>query len=164
MSTLKAKLTTTIGLVETLTASEAPSAANPALELSGFGKHVGPLSASSTPAIDTQVSISGALTAGAYVLDLTAAPKTGGGTQDLTGKKLVALAFENLGAAVMTVGPDPSNGYAPFGAGASPEFKAGGYCFTYLKSGGVAVAAGVKRIKITGTGTETFKLQLILGP
>ena len=53
-----------------------------------------------------------ALVAGAYTLDLTAVPQTGGGTLDATGLKVQAIRMENLStnSNLMTIDDGAANG------------------------------------------------------
>lgn len=163
MSTFKSTLILQLSVVEALSITEAPAGTSPTLQHQAFNRTIA--ANGTTPYPETaHVAISGALTAGAFVLDLTAAPKTGGGTQDLTGLKLRKLLFRVPAAQhAMTLGPDPTSGYAPFGAAVSPSVPTDGDLLVHFADGLAAIDATHKRLKIAGTGTDTFQLQMLFG-
>jgi hypothetical protein len=121
----------------------------------------GTLNASSTPPGTMISAFLMALTAGAYTIDLAAAPQVGGGTQDMTGLRVQAIRIKNLGAAVMTFTNGASNGIAL--ACGTITVPAGGVTMIILNDASPDIAAGDRTIDVAGTGTETAEITIIAG-
>ena len=103
-----------------------------------------------------------ALVAGALTIDLTALTGWGanGANVDGTGLKLQFFRVRNLGAADMTFATGGTSGYnfgGPF------TVKAGCEVLFKFNDNLPDVAAGVKNIGVTGTGTDTAEVTLVLG-
>lgn len=63
----------------------------------------------------------------------------------------------------VTVSKGASNGYTGFGASFSMEIKGGGEVTIYCAGNGVAVAAGVRTLDLSGTGTDSFSFAVGAG-
>lgn len=166
MSSYKANFTIAPNVIETVEQADAPAANGATIQHAAFKKAVSGLGAATTPPVNALVEIEDDFGAGAYNIDLTAAPTTWGGTQDLTGKELVALYVENLSPTnTMTIGPASSNGYdAPgIGAGHTQTIRARGALGKYEHSGGPTVGSGAKNVELTGTNGQSFRLMMIFG-
>jgi hypothetical protein len=121
------------------------------------------LDADSTPPADTPAVGKQALTAGAATIDLTALTGVNSAAVSLSGKKPIAVLFENTGANAMTIAKGASNGYTGFGSSYSETIPAGGKLFKWLGANGTAVSGSVKTLDLTGTGTQELKYQIIAG-
>lgn len=123
---------------------------------SGIDKTI-TLTATSTPPISKIAAGQKALAAGVGTIDLTAVVHNGVAIS-LTGLKLVAFKFRNpsTNTGVITVTKGAASGYTLFGATFTIPIKPGGEVAIYLFTAGDAVAAGVKTIDMTGTGTESL--------
>lgn len=123
--------------------------------------------AGSTPDGEEMVCPEIALTAGAYTIDLTALPDVNGATTTLTGKKVRALFFENLGAANMTFAKGASNGLDCLSGSWSMVLLPGERrCIDLggVSTGSIADISGSnKTIDVTGTGTQEFDFGVIVG-
>jgi hypothetical protein len=108
-----------------------------------------------------------ALVAGAYTIDLTALPDVNGATTTLTGKKVRALFFENLGAANMTFAKGASNGLDTLsGAWTMTLLPGEKRCIDLMGVDVASIAAisgTIKTIDVTGTGTDTFDFGVVVG-
>lgn len=115
-----------------------------------------------TPAVSKIAEKLIALVAGALTIDLTALAgySANGGTVDATGLKLQFMRVKNLGANAMTFATGGANGY---NFGGPVTVQPGGLVLIAGNSGLPAVAAGVKNIGVTGTGTQTAEVTLIFG-
>jgi hypothetical protein len=108
-------------------------------------------------------------------LDLTAAPKSGGGTQDLTGMKLLSLQLRTPddNAAAVTIEPGAANPYNFLGlANGQGLDLPPGFVLTlsYEDKDAVvavaqtpAVAAGAKNITVTISGSDELHLTAVFG-
>lgn len=163
MSTFDATLNLVVNVVESLDASETPGQTGQKVRHAGLSRKLAGLDAASTPPVAKQTVYAENLAAASKVIDLTACQKTGGSTQSLSGLKAVAIIFENQGAASMTLGPDTTNGFEPFGAGVSLTIQPGGELLFYYHATGAPIDATHKGLKITGTSGQGFKLQLLAG-
>lgn len=152
-----------VSCTETFSASELPAAETPAVSHNQFNRTLPTLSPTTTPKINAAVVMKVTLVAGSFTLDLTAAPNRLGGTQDLTGYKIVAFLCNNRagGNHAVTIGGAASNPFEPFGAGVSPVLVADGSKQEYFGVNGAAVGAGAKNLKFTGTSTEQFELEML---
>ncbi len=108
-----------------------------------------------------------ALVAGAYTIDLTALPDINGATTTLTGKKVRALFFENLGANNMTFAKGASNGLDSLSGSWSMVLLPGERrCIDLggVSTGSIADISGSnKTIDVTGTLVQTFDFGVIVG-
>jgi hypothetical protein len=102
---------------------------------------------------------------GTTTIDLQAAPKTGGSTQDLTGKKLVAYIFEALAANTgnVTISAGATNGYDIKG---DLTLTPGERRVMLIESGKAstydAVAAADSEIDIVA-GSDTINVTMVFG-
>lgn len=121
------------------------------------------LNATSSPAATKSAFFLLTLTAGAATINLAALTGTNGATVDGTGLKVRAFRFRPLGANGMTVVPGASNGIDLFGAASSVTVPTGGCLLQYFANGSPTVASGDRTLDVTGTGTETAEVSIILG-
>ena len=149
-------------LVETLTTNVAGSS-QPRLTHDNFGKSV-TLNSASTPAAAYVASGTQALTAGAYTIDLTSLPATGGGTQSFSTKKLRGYLLDNpstnSGTFTFTIGA--SNGHT-IGTNWKETLLPGQAVLKYMYTGGETIDATHKTLDVTGSGTESFNFRLVAG-
>lgn len=122
------------------------------------------LNATSTPPV-TKVSFQDyALVAGTKTIDLTALLGVNDASQDCTGLKLQLLVFINAAAnADMVISGEGANGYS---LGAAHTINGGTIetrSVLYVPEALGDVGAAAKYLVITGTGTQGFKLGLLLG-
>lgn len=146
---------------ETFSATELPAAGSPAIEHNQFNRTLPTLTASTSPKLSAAVIMEVTLVAGAFTLDLTAAPDRRGGTQDLTGYKLTSIQINNKEPTNgnFTIGAAASNPFEPFGV-AGNIVEPGGSISKYCHLTGPTVGAGAKNLKFAGTGTQ--KCQLVM--
>jgi hypothetical protein len=105
-----------------------------------------------------------ALIAGAKTLDFTAIAGTNGRTHDMSALRLQHLILKNkTGNAAMTFEVGASNGYTGLGSAFSVTLAAKQAIIFIGQEGAAEVAAGVKTIDITGTGTEIFEIIAVFG-
>ena len=129
----------------------------------------GQLTSTTTPPVDFATMKKVTLTGGTVTIDLTAAEKSAGRTQDLTGEKNVSLIIEcpttNSGAA--TIAPGSANPYVLFGAGQSISLDPGEVLEKQMVKGKAAskaaVSATVKNLDFTGTSGDFVHIQMTFG-
>ena len=122
------------------------------------------LNATSTPPVTVASFQDYALTAGSITIDLTALLGVNDLAQDCTGLKLQMLLFINAaGNADMTISGEGANGYS---IGAAHVINGGANAcrsILYTPEALADVSSTVKNLAVTGTGTQAFKLGLLLG-
>ena len=105
------------------------------------------------------------LSSGAGSVNLAALPGAGGGTRDLTGKKLQYLFLENkstnANSMAFTVGA--SNGYDVAGADFHLTLLPGQWAFLALNELAPDVASGDRTIDVAGTGSQVAKIGVVGG-
>lgn len=151
---------------ENISATLAPAAGTQVLQHKAFSQSV-TLNDSSTPPGTKVISQTPALVAGTKVIDLTAALHLGAAV-DLSGLKLQDLLLINENANAVTIEADASNGYLLFGTAGKVTVppKVGnvpGILHMQFADGTPDVDGTHKNIKLTGTGTQQFKLQMVFG-
>jgi hypothetical protein len=147
---------------ETLsTGVPAASSARPLLH-NGFDTSV-TLDSTTTPDETATNYSTATLSGGAATINLASLTDVNGATKDLTGKKVRWLKIKNGGSNSVTVSKGASNGYTGFGASFSMEIKGGGEVTIYCAGNGVAVAAGVRTLDLSGTGTDSFSFAVGAG-
>ncbi len=104
-----------------------------------------------------------ALVTGALSIDLRALRTVGGGSGDGNGLKVQGFYFKNLGANNMTIVGGASNGYLIFGTSGSVVVVPGGSLCLFTNDGSADVDGTHKTIDVSGTGSQTFQLAVILG-
>ncbi len=120
--------------------------------------------ADTTPVGDTAWAGIVTLSAGTVTIAFDGLPRTGMTALDLTGKRIVAWLYKNLGANSQVIAGAGAQPYELFGHAAGE-----GTCYPNshiqyeLGTGGATVSASVSDITITGTGTQTGALILIAG-
>lgn len=138
------------------------AASNASVQHSGFNGTL-TLNGSSTPPL-TMVSYQVyTLSGGAATIDLTAVLGVNDVAQDATGLKVQTMIVYNPSSNAITIAPGASNAYALFGSGNSIEVPPGGRQQFYFADGTPDVAAGVKEIDLSGTGTDTIQIGFGLG-
>ena len=123
----------------------------------------------STPPVSQHFAVSATLAgSGAQTdtIDLTSFEDVEGIAKDGTGLRVqvVRIVAPSTNTGVLTVG-DGANGYALFGSGVDQELRPGAELLT---SQSVAaqlplVAAGAKNVDVSGTGGDSYKIQILLG-
>ena len=164
--------TSTVSAVwaQTMNVTETFSAANVvqnAILVNGINQG-GTLNATSTPAATKQSYFTITMTAGAATLDLTAIPGLNvNETIDGTGLKVRLLQFyaPATNANPVTAAKGGSNGYGLTAAGTTwsipldPDTSAARWCNTSAPT----IGSGAKTIDITGTGSQTIQVSIVLG-
>lgn len=148
--------------VEETLSSGVDGAENPIITHDGFDV-TGIYSSTTTPDVEYCVVKTIALTAGAYTIDLSSMTGTNGAAVVGTGKKIRLLRITNNGANAMTFAKGASNGHTGLGSAFSATIPVGGTAAWILADGGVAIGSGDKTIDVSGTGTQTFSMTLVLG-
>jgi hypothetical protein len=151
---------------ESLSATVAPAVGNQVLQHNQFSTTV-PLSPTTTPPASKVISQKPTLVTGALVIDLTAATHLGQAV-DCSGLKLQELLLINENTHAVTIEADASNGYLLFGTAGKVAVPAKtgvapGILHMHFADGTPDVDGTHKNIKLTGTGTEQFKLQMVFG-
>ncbi len=104
-----------------------------------------------------------ALTAGALTIDLTALVGSGGVAVDFTGLKVQAVLIANPSTHDIVFTFGASNGYLLLGTGWKFTLKAGQKIEFFLNNLAPSVDGTHKTVDITGTGTDTFNIELVAG-
>lgn len=154
-----------------LTAVETRSfdaASNSTIIHSGFNVAGPKLSATTTPPVSVVSYQTYALVAGAKTIDLRALLDSVDAAIDCNGLKVQTVIIVNPnGNSALNVAPGASNPYPLLGAGNDftlPAATAGDVVAAFvLPEGTPDVSGTVKTIDFTGTGTQTFKVGLVLG-
>ena len=120
----------------------------------------GTLSATTSPAVSLHAGFTLALVAGAKTIDLTNLLGTNGATVNGTGLKVQFLRVKNTGANAMTFATGASSGY---NFGGPVTVQPGGFAMIGGNNGLPAIAAGVKNIDVSGTGTQTAQVTVEMG-
>lgn len=119
--------------------------------------------ASSTPAATETVNFTLTLVAGAKTIDLADLVGSGGRPVDGTSKKIISFVFLPQGPSNMVIVPGATNGYHAFGTDFSlTAFTAGGISIDNA-AGAPVIDATHKTLDVTGTGTQTAKVQIVFG-
>lgn len=119
--------------------------------------------AASTPAATEAASFTLALIAGAATINLTALVDINDRAVDATGKKLLAIYLEPLGANAMTFVPGASAGYNVFGATSKLVVDPSGFAIVGKGTNAPVVGVGAKNIDVTGTGTQECRVEMLFG-
>lgn len=170
--TVTSSVDLSMNTTEVLDATDVPagsSANDRTLRHNGFNLSVA-LNVDSEPKVSRVVPIKITLGGSTYELVLTAAPKSAGRSEDLTGKKVVGWIAqadaENDDPIVIAPGDDDP--YPLIGDDNAQELQPGetrASCFvTGTATPLPAVAPTVKQIDISGTAGDVLYLQLLLGP
>ena len=176
MSATKLDLVLSLTGREIFTAAEAPSAENEQQRTITTGaatKVSKQLTGSSTPKVDKPPISKTVTISGTTTLDLTsiaglAVPPAATRTLDMTGAKVVVIAFKAAddNAAVINIAPGGSNPYPLFGTGNDIDLRPGmalaagfGAVATTLP----AVSGTVKTIDFTGTNGDEVQVDVYLG-
>lgn len=99
------------------------------------------------------------LTAGAASIDLKALARTGRTALDITGKRVLRYRVDNMGVAAVTLATGATNGYV-----IDVVVGPGGIAQQANPSGFGTVDATHDIIDVSGTGTDSFRLALWVGP
>ena len=108
------------------------------------------------------------LVAGTYTIDLTALPNGNLANKDLTGLTVQFIKVRNpsTNANNITVADGAANGYLILGDASGQITIPPGMSFQFgavATEGLAAVSATVKNITVTGTGTQSFDVQIVAG-
>jgi len=105
-----------------------------------------------------------ALSGGTKTIDLTALLGLKNESQDCTGLKLQFLVFINAASnADMVISGEGANGYSLGAARTINGGTAANYDIMYAPESLPDVASGAKNLVVTGTGSQSFKLGVVLG-
>lgn len=152
------KLTTT----ETLSDASLSSSANQVIH--NAYDESGTLTASTGVPVTAESNFLLTLSGGAATIDLRNLTGTGGGAVDGNGLKLQFMRIKNLGANDMVFTTGASNGYAPFGPdGKMTAFANGGLVMVGNNDKAGDVGSSAKTIDVTGTGSQTAEVTIIMG-
>lgn len=124
------------------------------------------LSATSAILVDSASVKTFTLSGGTKTIDLQAIATTISTAADWSGKKLQAIRFTNPAAnAAMTITGEGANGYSLGGAITVPAASAtNAVTITITAPEALAdVASGDRYLVVTGTGSQSFNLELIAG-
>lgn len=143
---------------ETLTTADGST--NPTVVFDNFDV-TGRLNASSTPPATKVICKTITLSGGAYTLDLTTETGTNGVAIGGTGLRVQFIRVTNNGDNAMTFSEGASNGLAI--ACGTFIVPAGGTTMMFLNDASPDIASGDRTIDVAGTGTQTFKLTIVLG-
>jgi len=122
------------------------------------------LNSGTTPAVTKDFDALVTLSGGAATLDLTAITDLLGlGTVTISGLTPAWTKFTNpsTNANAVTIAKGASNGYTGFGSSFSITLQPGGEILIRLAT--VAVSGSVKTLDITGTASQTLKVQGVAG-
>jgi len=133
-----------------------------------FDQQMARLTGTTSPPVSMVSYQTFALVAGTKTIDLTAVLNYADVAQDATGLKVQTLIFINpAGNATMNIAPGGANPYPLFGTGNDVDVPAHATIDNWiafsLLEGLPDVSGTVKNITITGTGTQSFKIGIVLG-
>lgn len=155
-----------IAVTETLDSTTTPSSTGTGNRVThtAFDEEV-TLNATSTPPATKWAGFIVTLTAGAATIDLTALTGTNGVTVNGTGLKPQAVRIKNLGANVMTFKKGAANGHNLFTATDGTVIQPGGHDQTFTNDSATIddIDATHKTWGVTGTGTQTAEVSILLG-
>lgn len=115
--------------------------------------------ATSSPILNEVWSGTFSLTAGAGSVDLAALARTGRTALDITGKRILGYRVDSLGTAAITIATGATNGYA-----IDVVVGAGGTAQQWNPAGFGTVDSTHDTLDVSGTGTDSFRLALWIGP
>jgi hypothetical protein len=149
--------------------SYAPASAEEiAVQHNKFNQSGSRWNATSVPPVSMVSYQTYALVTGSKTIDLTAILNFLAVSQNGTGLKVQSVIFVNpAGNATMNIAPGGSNPYPLFGTGNDIDVPGNATVNSWIAFGfpeGLPdVASGAKTITVTGTGTQTFNLGIVLG-
>ena len=123
------------------------------------------LNATSTVPATTVAADTIALSSGALTIDLTSLNGTNGVSVDGSGLNVQAVLLSNASGntGAMTFVEGATNGHPLFGASFSIVLQPGDSILAYFPDSGTAIGSSNKTIDVTGTGTESFDYQFVMG-
>lgn len=121
------------------------------------------LHASSTPPVNKVAEFLLTLTAGSGSIDLRSLTGTNGASVDGNGLKVQVIRIKNLGENPMTFIDGATNGYPVFGDGNPLEIPVGGHIQLYGNDKLPDVSSTAKIVDVTGTGSQTAEVTIVLG-
>jgi hypothetical protein len=122
------------------------------------------LNGATTPPATTCAHFLLALTAGAATIDLRNLTGTNGAVVDGNGLKVQVVRIKNLGANAMTVKSGAANGHTGFFTPTTGTIiPPGAHIVIYTNDNGDDVDATHKTWDVTGTGTQTAEVTIVLG-
>lgn len=148
--------------IDQFSAAEGPGAGTSSIKQDQFNKSIS-MNANATVPLLADAFYQPVLSAGTLVIDFTSLFKLGGGTQDMTAKRLIALLFTNTSTHNVDLGPNGSNAYPLFGSTNKITVYPGDTVAKYFGANLAVVGPTVKQILLTGTGTDSFNLALGFG-
>lgn len=161
-STVAASPMFSLGVTETLNGDAVTN------QVVAFGDHEirpGNLSSTSTIPVSVHSQQEYALASGTKTIDLQALATLLSATTDVSGKKLQGLRVTNPdGNAALTVTGEGANGYSLGGAITLPAASGGDVALILWAPESLAdVASGDRYLVFTGTGSQEFYLDLLIG-
>lgn len=161
-STVAASPMFTLGVTETINGDAITN------QVVAFGDHEirpGNLSSTTTPPVSVNSQQEYALAAGTKTIDLQALATLLSATTDCSGKKLQGIRITNVsGNAALTVSGEGANGYSLGGAITIPAASGGNVTVTLWAPESLAdVASGDRYLVFTGSGSQTFYLDALIG-
>jgi hypothetical protein len=115
-----------------------------------------------SPPVSLNANFTQALSSGAGTVDLTNLPGTTGAVNG-TGLKVRFIKIQNTSTNPMTFVQGASNGYGLLGSSWSITLAGGQEILLSLQAGCPTIGSGAKKIDITGTGSNSFNIVVVLG-
>lgn len=122
------------------------------------------LNSGTTPPVTQIAAFLLTLSGGTVNIDLTALVGTNGATLDGTGLKIQIIRIKNLGANPMVIKSGASNGHTGvIGATTGETIPVGGHMKKFTGDQGDDIDATHKILTVTGTGSQTAEVTIVLG-
>lgn len=160
-SITSAQSTNSLRVAQTFTAES--GAKNVAFNAQRFDRGQQSYGAATTPPVTKYYGRKIVCVAGAYTIDLTSLTDDEGQTFSAAGLKLQLIRIHNPSSNPVTVTAAVANGYLLWGAAGSVIVPAGADVLLRCNDSLPDVAAGAKDILFTGTGTDYYHVDLLLG-
>lgn len=162
-STVEASPLLSFGITETL---DGDGLDNQVVALSDYEVRPGNLSSTSDIPVDSASVKPYSLSGGTCTIDLTAIATTTSSSASLSGKKIQGLRFTNpAGNSAMTITGEGTNGYSLGSAITIPAASASNAAVLILwyPEALADVASGDRYLVVTGTGSQSFYLEVLAG-
>lgn len=123
------------------------------------------LNSGSSPAVSKMAAFELSMTDGAATIDMQALTGALNSVVDGTGLKVQAVKFTNkaTNANTITIAEGASNGYELLGGSFTFTLPVGGSALFYLPEGTPDIGASTSEIDISGTGTQTLQVTMVMG-
>ena len=158
----------TATFTEILAAAQAPGAASEAARTvtqAGFNTGQRTLKSDSSPPVTCGSLFQQVLTDGAATIDLAALDGLNDKVVNGTGLRVQLLRIKAPSSNVnpITVAKGASNGYDGFGSAFSVTLQPGAEVTILANDAGSDIGAGNKTLDLTGTGSQTLDVEIIMG-